>query len=330
MPSMPSPSNAVGPLNVGNVVTAGLRLYRSHLKSYLKIALIATLWAIAPFLLLVVLISLAIVALMENPAILATAIGLSVLLSLAIGVYCFAKSSLNTALISRLAYGDLIQKPESVNGARQVIQSRMWGFLLIQILLNLILFASSFALSIALSLLQLLSFGVLGAIFGDSPVFSSLVMVVSIIGNLLYIGVYLWIYARFFIPEVPIAVEASTDAVTSVGRSWQLSTHSATRIVGVISVALLITLPLYVLAAVPSILAIAAMFPALSGFDAEFAAPMLIQQAVLATVAGVLLFFLISLAVLPFWQTLKAVLYYDLRSRREGIDLQFRGSQGTS
>jgi hypothetical protein len=32
---------------------------------------------------------------------------------------------------------------------------------------------------------------------------------------------------------------------------------------------------------------------------------------------------------LPFWQAIKAVIYYDLRSRREGLGLQMRdfGSQ---
>ncbi len=29
-----------------------------------------------------------------------------------------------------------------------------------------------------------------------------------------------------------------------------------------------------------------------------------------------------GILVLPFWQTVKAVLYYDLRSRREGMGLQ--------
>ncbi|WP_287239347.1 MULTISPECIES: hypothetical protein [unclassified Okeania] len=28
--------------------------------------------------------------------------------------------------------------------------------------------------------------------------------------------------------------------------------------------------------------------------------------------------------LLPFWQAIKAVVYYDLRTRREGIDLQLR------
>jgi hypothetical protein len=28
--------------------------------------------------------------------------------------------------------------------------------------------------------------------------------------------------------------------------------------------------------------------------------------------------------VMPFWQSIKAVIYYDLRSRREGLGLQLR------
>jgi hypothetical protein len=28
--------------------------------------------------------------------------------------------------------------------------------------------------------------------------------------------------------------------------------------------------------------------------------------------------------ILPFWQTIKAVLYFDLRSRREGLGLQLQ------
>jgi len=28
--------------------------------------------------------------------------------------------------------------------------------------------------------------------------------------------------------------------------------------------------------------------------------------------------------VLPFWQAIKAIIYYDLRSRKEGLGLQMR------
>jgi hypothetical protein len=31
--------------------------------------------------------------------------------------------------------------------------------------------------------------------------------------------------------------------------------------------------------------------------------------------------------MMPFWQAIKAVIYYDLRSRREGLGLQVRDSR---
>ncbi|MEH2455538.1 hypothetical protein [Nostoc sp.] len=34
--------------------------------------------------------------------------------------------------------------------------------------------------------------------------------------------------------------------------------------------------------------------------------------------------FLVSAVILPFWQAIKAVIYYDLRSRREGLGLKLR------
>lgn len=36
------------PLSVGNVVSAGLRIYRDHFKSYFGISLRATLWSFVP------------------------------------------------------------------------------------------------------------------------------------------------------------------------------------------------------------------------------------------------------------------------------------------
>ena len=46
---------------------------------------------------------------------------------------------------------------------------------------------------------------------------------------------------------------------------------------------------------------------------------------------GIILFLLLiglsfasGALLMPFWQAIKAVIYYDIRSRREGIDLQIR------
>jgi len=37
-----------------------------------------------------------------------------------------------------------------------------------------------------------------------------------------------------------------------------------------------------------------------------------------------LLSFASGALVTPFWQAMKAIIYYDLRSRKEGLDLQMR------
>jgi len=46
----------------------------------------------------------------------------------------------------------------------------------------------------------------------------------------------------------------------------------------------------------------------------------------IATALGLVLSLVGSIFVLPLWQAVKGVLYYDLRSRREGLDLELRHS----
>ena len=313
MPQNLSPASPPGSFNIGNIVSVGLQLYRSHFKSYFSIALMATLWIIFPFLLSGILVGV----------LFATQAGpgwyvLILLLAIVLGVYCSAKALMNTALISRLAFGELLQKPESVRAARQQLNHRLWGVFWAQFLANLILAAASFTLS----LLQTVIFGGVGLLFRNIVV---LYAMITIIGNLIYLVVYLWVYSRFFIPEVPIAVEENIGAASAVGRSWELSKHSSGRILGVIGVAVLITLPFYALSAAPMISGLLAIAPFLNDPDSIlFAAPNVLQQLAIAFLIGFLLFFIINLVVMPFWQTIKAVLYYDLRSRLEGLDLRLR------
>ena len=48
-----NPGNPIEPINVGNVVSAAVLIYRSHFKSYFSVALIATLWVLLPVLTLI-------------------------------------------------------------------------------------------------------------------------------------------------------------------------------------------------------------------------------------------------------------------------------------
>ncbi|MEL6765370.1 MAG: DUF975 domain-containing protein, partial [Cyanobacteria bacterium J06607_6] len=79
--------------------------------------------------------------------------------------------------------------------------------------------------------------------------------------------------------------------------------------------------PLYLLSFVPFLFTI----PFFAGISIDATANEALGIAlVLATLAFFFLFFFAVVLSAPFFQSLKAVLYYDLRNRREGLDLQFR------
>src|SRR5688500_17739514 len=120
----PSSRQPIQPLSVGNAVSTGLRLYRSHLKPYFSVAVFATLWIILPFLLIIPFAFLLVTQ----------TLGLSALwwiipLWLVIFLYCLSKYLTNSALISRLGFGELIDQPETVNTGRGQLNRRNWSFL---------------------------------------------------------------------------------------------------------------------------------------------------------------------------------------------------------
>ncbi|MBD0313835.1 MAG: DUF975 domain-containing protein, partial [Microcoleus sp. T3-bin5] len=110
-----SSSGQTGPLSVGNVVSASLRIYRDHFKSYFGLAFVANLWLLVP-------------------------------------IYGWAKYSAILALISRLAFGEVREKPETVSDARPEVNPRMWSFLGAGILTFLIYIGVYVTLLVALTI----------------------------------------------------------------------------------------------------------------------------------------------------------------------------------
>lgn len=246
-----------GPLSVGNVVSAGLRIYRDRFRPYFVLALRAYFWILVP-------------------------------------VYGWAKFSSLSGQISRLAYTEVIEQPESVRDAYRQTNPQKWTFLLAGFLVGFIAFFTALGLGIVFGLTALIFIGFL------------LVP--------LYIFIYIWVYSRISIAELPIAVEEGINAREAVARSWKLTKGSVLRLMGVYSIAFLITLPLSIVIQIVSTV-IQILYAQIAPQD--------------SAVLGIL-FFLIILAIsfgsgaliLPFWQAIKAVIYYDLRTRREGIDLK--------
>jgi hypothetical protein len=273
-----NPQNPIRPLTIGNVVSTASALYRSHLKSYFQLALLATLWLLLP-------------------------------------IYGWAKYCTISAVISRLAFQELINQPESVDHARDSLKPRLWSFLRVAFEVSILLVLIYFGLLLVALLGISIIGGILGVIFGavfNTPVVTVVLsVIVSIAAIIGFIFVLTWFVSRWIIAEVPLAVEEDINGKQSVKRSWNLTKASVLRIQGVVMIAFLVTLPLIILTSyAPQILLI----------TIETGSPLywlvyLISFG-LSLVGGAFL--------MPFWQTTKAVLYYDLRSRREGLDLQLR------
>jgi len=268
-----SSSGQTGPLSVGNVVSASLRIYRDHFKSYFGLAFVASLWLFVP-------------------------------------VIGWAKYSAISALISRLAFGEVSEKPETVSDARREVEPRKWSLLWAGILTFLIYIGVSLVGGIAMAILG----GGAGAIFGqNSPIVAVLLVVVAVIAFLI---IYLRIISRLLIVELPLAMENNIGATSAIGRSWELTKGSVGRIQWIVFVGILVTLPITIVVQILSSIVQSVLMGVLGAESGIFYLLNLLMIVLLSFGSGAI--------VTPFWQAMKAIIYYDLRSRKEGLGLQIR------
>jgi hypothetical protein len=275
--------NPIQPLSVGNVVSAGFRLYRSHWQSYLQLAFIAYLWILVPF------------------------------------YGWWAKSPANMALISRLAFGELVNQPETVDSGRRFVNARLQQFFVMSLLM--------IAIAVGLFIVFLIPFSILTGIFttfivagvtsGSTPnpaiVIAMLLLILLLIPVVLV--AVLWIQARFLLIEVPLAVEENIDGSATVSRSWELTKGNVWRIVGILFVAYLITLPIQLPFNILSVILQGIIESSVEN-NPNYILPLVFVRLIILLVGAAI--------VVPFWQSIKAVIYYDLRSRREGLGLKLR------
>jgi membrane-anchored glycerophosphoryl diester phosphodiesterase (GDPDase) len=282
-----SSSGQIGPLSVGNVVSASLRIYRDHFKSYFGLALVASLWSLVP-------------------------------------IYGWAKYSAILGLISRLAFSEVREKPETVSDARREVNPRMWRFLWAGILTFLIYIGVYVAVTVAVTIALLIGLFVAAmistAIFGGAgaAIWQNYVVIAALVAVMVMaiLIIYIRIISRFLIVELPLAIENNIGATSAIGRSRELTKGSVGRIQWIVVVGVLVSLPLTI---VVQILAMSLQT---------------VLRAVLEPESGIfyLAYYILILPVslgsgallTPFWQAMKAIIYYDLRSRKEGLGLQIR------
>ncbi len=279
-------SQPLKPLSIGNVVSAGLRLYRDRFKLYFGLAFQAFLWSFIP-------------------------------------IYGWAKAFQIQAIIARQAFSELVSKPESISDIRTRLYSKLWFFWIAQILIALINFGVNIGLQFASGIINL-PIQILLGIFSKNTaliIIAGLVQMVIAIG---FIAIPLWFYAHFFIAELPLALEDEMTSTDCISRSWKLANGFVWRIQSIILVATLITIPFTVIAALPLMMII----PLVTKFinpsiqpSAELIVSTIITIMLIISLFLILLSFLNTL-IMPFWQAVKAVIYYDLRTRKEGLGLE--------
>lgn len=271
-----SPSNySREPLSVGNVVSAGLRIYRDNFKLYYKLALQAYLWVIIP-------------------------------------IYGWAKFAMISGLISRLAFSQVNEKPETESEARTHVNHRLWTFFLTGLLLLIMFFVITFVTIF----IGAIVFYILATIVNRNPVGIIMLVLLGIIAFIAFLVVYVWFFSKISLAELFIAIEDIENPTQAIGRSWKLTQGYVGRLQLIFFVAFLISMPISAALQIGSYVA------------------QIIPLVVLLTDSGIsiLISFLLNLALtiaggallIPFWQAIKAVIYYDLRSRKEGIELSLR------
>lgn len=312
-------SQEIATLSISYVIHATLRLYRDNVLVYFKLIIRAFLWSIAPitpFLILFVLQSISILGSIilssSMPhigfvfALFSVLFGILIILFgiliiplwIVFCFYCIAKFYKNYALVSRMAYRLLINRPETLDEVAYKV-SELWIFLWVNLLINLIF-----------AIVQPFNNGITDALTQatiDKEAFTNIAIILLLIQTFLYF----WLIARFYLCDVILAVE-STTGINEINRSWQLTKGFSIKILLVILASFLVILPAYLIAGIPFFLFTIYLYklglaPTLLPENAWN--PMLLT---LSLVALVLVWFL----SIPYWQILKAVIYYDLHSRR--------------
>ncbi len=262
------------PLTVGNVISAGLRIYRDRFLDYFKLAFFSYLWVLVP-------------------------------------IYGWAKYSAMMGLISRLAFGEVTEKPESIRDAQRFVKPRMWSFFGAGILVGLIFIVAMIVLGII--------FGMAIAIFGTAvgqnfSAVSILIGILLVLGGLLFFLFSLtWLISRLLMVELPLAIEENVNATDAISRSWQLTKGSIFRLQLIIFVGFLISLPITIAIQIASTIIQIVLGVVLSPNTELFGSLLFLFTLVISIAAGAFL--------IPFWQSIKAVIYYDLLVRREGFGL---------
>ncbi|MDR7898829.1 RDD family protein [Thermosynechococcus sp. JY1334] len=294
-------------LSSGNVVTIALQLYRHQGNRYFLLSLFAHAWFFLLTIAAVLIVAVALIVggilagAMDNVAPFLRLTGISVLVALPFYLFGWTRLMASGALLSRRIYAVLTALEESESAARSLIFPKMLNYLLATFIVGFILLLVYVVLGAIGYLIYLVAFPLVQFLeqnIQTEPA-RSLFFLTFLLSILLLVLLALlvisYFMARLSLVDVVLALEPDCTPLKSVRRSWQLTQGQAWHTLMVFFVASLATIPANLLGSI-------------------------INSVVILPVAGLF----VGVLLLPLWQGIKAVLYWDLRVRNEGAAFQVR------
>ena len=289
-------NNSIEPLNIGNTINTAFRLYRDRFQTYVFFAVRACLWSLLPLILQLILSQLLYQTITPEQG---SDIGLRLFI-FPIQIFSAAKYLFNNAVISRLAFQDIIYQPETAGQAEKKVKPKMWRLWWMQVLIGLL--GAAIILPITLSLV--------------------LVSFIPILGVLLILPAsfclaffFLWLSARIYIAELPLVIEDNLGSWQAIKRAWHLTKNSAWRIVGVMFIASLLIIPVYILSV--ALASIPFWFNSSEDWQTLAENPLFFRQMAMFSYGLITIFLLLSILLVPFWQSLKSVIYNHLLDQKK-------------
>jgi hypothetical protein len=287
-------NNSIEPLNIGNTINTAFRLYRDRFPTYVFFAVRACLWSLLPLVLQLILSQLLYQTITPEEG---SDIGLRLFL-FPVQIFSAAKSLFNSAVISRLAFQDIIYQPETSGQAEKKVKPKMWRLWWMQVLIFLL--GAAIILPITLSL---------GLVSGVIPILGVLLILLASFCLPVF---FLWLSARICIAELPLVIEDNLGSWQAIKRGWHLTKNSAWRIVGVIFIASLLIIPVYILSV--ALASIPFWFNSSEDWQTLAENPLFFQQMAMFLTT---IFLLLSTLLVPFWQSLKSVIYNHLLDQKK-------------
>jgi len=301
-------NNSIAPLTIGNTINTAFRLYRDRFQTYVFFAVRAGLWSLLPLILQLILSQLLYQTITPEQG---SDIGLRLFL-FPIQIFSAAKSLFNNAVISRLAFQDIIYQPETAGQAEKKVKPKMWRLWWMQVLIGLLGAAIMLAITLSLALVSFIP--ILGVLL-ILPAFFCLPFF------------FLWLSARICIAELPLVIEDNLGSWQAIKRAWHLTKNSAWRIVGLmlIFIASLLIISVYLLSgALASILfffSVKILFffwvNSSEYWQTLTENPLFFQQMAMFFYGLTTIFLLLNILLVPFWQSLKSVIYNHVLDQKK-------------